>query len=390
MTAARHTITTVLPDLRDLPELLRPVIEEHRDAADQRGRMPDELARALRDAGALGLYTPRELGGSEATTSGVLEMLAGLGRIDGPTAWTVWNLNMGFLAGLLDPAAVAEVWSGGPDPVIANSGQPGALTPVEGGARLSGRWRIVSGADVAEWFSLAAMYPADTGAASAGFGAGLQLALVPRSAATVEQTWDVVGMRGTGSQTVVVDDVLVPARMLFGFAAQNRLAGPTYRLPTVNLVYPGCAAVVIGMAQGALDEAVRVVSSKTGFDGAPLATQERVQTALGRATTQVAAARGLLLATAAELDGTAAAGRATTDEQRGALRGAMCLVTEVARAAFTTAYELGSSEPLARGSRLGRWFRDGMAAAQSANLSTAQWSLAGRIALGLPPAVPFV
>jgi alkylation response protein AidB-like acyl-CoA dehydrogenase len=386
MTTTQRTTTA----LHDLPELLRPVIEAHRDAAEQQGRMPDELARALRDSGVLGLYTPRELGGSEATTSGVLELLADLARIDGPTAWTVWNLNMGFLAGLLDPAAVAEVWSGGGDPLIANSGQPGALTPAEGGARLSGRWRIVSGADVAEWFSLAAVLPADAGAAGAGFGAGLQLALVPRSAVTVEQTWDVAGMRATGSQTVVVDDVLVPHTMLFGFATQNRLAGPTYRLPTVNLVYPGCAAVVIGMAQGALDEAVRVVGTKTGFDGAPLAAQERVQTAVGRASTQVAAARGLLLATARELDETAAAGRPTTDEQRGAVRGAMCLVTEVARAALTTAYELGSSEPLARSSRLGRWFRDGMAAAQSANLSTAQWSLAGRIVLGLPPAVPFV
>ena len=386
MTTTQRTRT----DLHDLPALLRPVIEQHRDDAERRGRMPDELARALQDAGALGLYTPRELGGSEATVSGVLELLADLARIDGPTAWTVWNLNMGFLAGLLDPAAVAEVWSGGADPLIANSGQPGVLTPVEGGARLSGRWRIVSGADVAEWFSLAAVYPADTGAAGAGFGAGLQLALVPRAAVTVEQTWDVVAMRATGSQTVVVDDVLVPDSMLFGFAAQNRLAGPTYRLPTVTLVYPGCAAVLIGMAQGALDEAARVVHAKTGFDGAPLATQERVQTALGRATTQVAAARGLLLATAAELDRSAAAGRATSDEQRGALRGAMVLVTEVSRAALTTAYELGSSEPLARDSRLGRWFRDGMAAAQSANLSTAQWSLVGRITLGLPPAVPFV
>jgi alkylation response protein AidB-like acyl-CoA dehydrogenase len=232
--------------------------------------------------------------------------------------------------------------------------------------------------------------PADAGAAAAGFGAGLHLTLVPRSAVTVEQSWDVVGMRATGSQTVVVDDVLVPDTMLFGFTAANRLPGPTYRLPTVNLVYPGCAAVLIGMAQGALDEVVWVVGRRTGFDGAPVAGQERVQTALGRATTQVAAARGLLLSTARELDLTARTGRATTDEQRGELRGAMVLVTEVARAALTTAYELGSSEPLARSSRLGRWFRDGMVAAQSANLSTAQWSLVGRIALGLPPAVPFV
>jgi RNA polymerase sigma factor (sigma-70 family) len=134
----------------------------------------------------------------------------------------------------------------------------------------------------------------------------------------------------------------------------------------------------------------RPPAGRAGLLAARDHTQERVQTAVGRATTQVAAARSLLLATAGELDRTAAAGRATTDAQRGALRGAMCLVTEVSRAALTTAYELGSSEPLARGSLLGRWFRDGMAAAQSADLSTAQWPLVGRVALGLPPAVPFV
>ena len=376
--------------LQDLPELLRPAIEAHRDAGESLGRMPEELAELLRAHGAFGLYTPRELGGAEALPSDVFALLADLGRIDGPTAWTVWNLNMGFLAGLLDEESVREVWAGPADPVIANSGKPGTLVPVPGGVRLSGRWPIVSGADLAGWFSLVAAPPAGSGTPGWSAAAGPQLALVPRSAVTVEDTWDVVGMRATGSRTVVVEDVFVPDRMLRGFTAPNRLDRPPYRHATVHLVFPGCAAVLIGIAQGAVDELVRLVGTKTGQDGAPLATQERVQTAVGRATAQVAAARGLLLSAARDLDDTVSAGGTTSDAQRAALRGAICLVTETAREVLCTAYEHGSSDPLYTASRLGRFFRDGMAAAQSANLSTASWALAGRIVLGQPPAAFFV
>lgn len=375
--------------VHDLPELLRPAIEKYRDEAETLGRLPDELARELREHGAFRLYTPRELGGYEASPAAVLDVLARLGRVDGPTAWTVWNLNMGFVAGLIGEDRVREVWGPGLDPAIANSGQPGRMTSTEGGFTLSGRWKIVSGAHQADWFMLAAMLDANANA-DAGWGEGLYFCLVPRSAVQVVDTWHVTGMRASDSNSVYTEDLFVPADMTFAFAAANRLDRPAYRLPTVNLVFPGCAAVLIGMAQAAIDELTHLARTKVSPIRGALAAQESVQVAVARATTQVAAARGLLLSTAEELDRTTDAGRETTEDQRAAVRGAICHVTETARTVLAEMYAAAGSDPLYTENRLGRIFRDGMAAAQSANLSPLFWTVPGRLLLGQPLDVPFV
>jgi alkylation response protein AidB-like acyl-CoA dehydrogenase len=158
----------------------------------------------------------------------------------------------------------------------------------------------------------------------------------------------------------------------------------------INLLFPGCAAVLVGMARAAIDEVVSIAGTKKGFDGIALAEKDHVTIAVGRALSQVAAARGLLLEAQRELDRTVAAGRVTTEEQRAAVRGAICHVTETARTVLVSMYETGSSDPIYRQSRLGRIFRDGMAAAQAANLSTTQWTVPGRLAVGRPSGWPFV
>ncbi|WP_033342115.1 acyl-CoA dehydrogenase family protein [Catenuloplanes japonicus] len=378
------------PAPEQLPDLLRSAIEKYRDEAEDIGGLPDDLLDALRTAGAFRLYTPRELGGFEAPPAVALDVLERLGRLDGPTAWIVWNLNMGFIAGQIDEDGVARIWQD-PDPLIANSGSPGGMLPVDGGFRLTGTWKIVSGAPMADWFVLAGMTPASAESSGEGWGAGLFLCVVPRADVRILDTWDVAGMRASASHSVVADNVFVPAGMAVDFFAPNRLDDrPAYRHSSVALVYPGCAAVLIGMAQGAIDELVAPARSKSTMDGSPPAAREHVQTAVGRATAEVAAARGLLLETARDLDRAVTAGRPATDLQRAALRGAICHVTDVSRTVLTSMYELGSSTPLYRANRLGRIFRDGMAAAQAANLATTQYSLAGRIVLGQPANVPFI
>ncbi|MEV4351956.1 acyl-CoA dehydrogenase family protein [Actinoplanes sp. NPDC049596] len=370
--------------MQEMPELLRPAIEKYRDEAEALGRLPEELVRELIAHGAFRLTTPRELGGFEASTAEVLDVLSRVARIDGPTAWILWNLNMGFISGLLPESRVREVWAPGRDPVIAHSGQPGRLIAADGGFTLSGRWKIVSGAHLAEWFLLAGML---TEPAGPGRDAGRYFCLIPRSSVTVQDTWDVVGMRASDSNAVVAEEVFVPQDSVFSFATPNRFADrPAYRLPTVHLLYPGGAAVLIGMAQGAVDELAALATTKTTMSGGTLAATEAVQDALGRATVQVAAARGLLLASVTEL----AAQDEPTDELRAALRGSIAHVAETARTVLTAMYTAGGSDPLYTPSRLGRIFRDGMAAAQSANLSAAQFALRGRILLGEPPAVPFI
>jgi alkylation response protein AidB-like acyl-CoA dehydrogenase len=376
---------------QDVPELLRPAIEKYRDAADDQRQIPAELLGQLRANGAFRLNTPRELGGFELPVGSTMNVIERLARIDGPVAWVVWNLNVGVGAAFMSESSVDRIWSGGPDPLIAHSSQPGRLVASGDAYRLSGEWKLVSGADSAEWFGLLAIVMDGGQPRMTEAGPDVRFCVVPRSSVTVHDTWHATAMRGTDSNTVIADDVAVAADMTVVPTAAPRIDRPLFRVPIINQLTSGGAAVMVGMAQAAIDEVVALSQAKTGPDGVPLAHQPRIQAVLGQAAARLGAARALLLATVGALDAAAAAGRRpATEAERGAMRGALCHTAETARGVLTSMYELGSSAVLHESSRLGRIFRDGHAGAQHVIMSAAHYELAGRTLLGLPAGDPFL
>jgi indole-3-acetate monooxygenase len=365
----------------DIPALVRAAVERDRDEADVLRRLPPALLEDLRAAGAFRLYTPRELGGFELGLAETLTVLEEIARLDGPVAWNVWNGNMGFSAALLPEAGVDRIWGDGPDPVIANSARPtGGAVEVDGGFALSGRWDIVSAVDSADWVALFGMV--------AGEGAP-RVFFVRRSDVTVLDTWDVTGMRGTGSGSVVIDTadaVLVPSELAVSPFAPPRIDRALYRVPAFTLASTGCAAAVLGIAAAAVDEVVALAPAK-GTDNGVLAGRGYAQAAVAGAASSLRAARLLLRATAADVDAAAAEGAvALTD--RAALRAAMCHAATVAREVLTAMYALGSLSSLYRGNRLERLFRDGFAAAQHGLLSPGHAESAGRVMLGQDVGTP--
>ncbi|MEU6656142.1 acyl-CoA dehydrogenase family protein [Streptomyces sp. NPDC046900] len=376
------------PSPEDVPELLRPAIEKCRDEAEQLRRLPDEFIDHLRANGAFRLNAPRELGGFElplATTAALIERLA---RIDGPTAWIVWNLNAGFSAAFLSEVNVERVWADGPDLILAHSSQPGQLVPSENGFRLSGEWKLVSGADSAQWLGLLGLVLDGGQPRMTEAGPDWRFCLVPRASVTVQDTWHSTGMRGTNSNMVIAQDVPVAADMTVAPDSEARIDRPLYRVPVINQITSGGAAVVLSLARAAIDEVAALSRTKTGPDGVPIAQQPRIQAAMGRASARVDAALALLLTTLGGLDAAAIAGRPTTEAERGGVRGAFAHAGETARAVLTSMYELGGSTALYESSRLGRLFRDGHAAAQHAVLSAANYELAGRTVIGVPAGDP--
>lgn len=370
----------------DLPELLRPTIEKYRGQAQEMRKLPDELLDHLRANGAFRLNAPRELGGYElplARTAAVIEHLA---RIDGSTAWVVWNLNTGFTAAFLAESSAERVWADGPDPMIAHSSQPGCLTPSDNGFRLSGEWKLVSGVDAAQWLGLLALILDDGQPRMTEAGPEWRFCLVPRASVTVRDTWHSTGMRATNSNTVTAQDVPVAADMTVTPDAATRIDRPLYRVPVIDQIPAGSAAIVLGLARAAIDEMAALSHAKTGPDGAPLAQQPRIQAAFGRAAARTDAARELLLTALRGLDAAAAAGRPATEAERAAELGALSHAGETAREVLTSMYELGGSNALYESSRLGRLFCDGHTAAQHIALSAAHYELAGRAVLGIPAA----
>ena len=117
---------------------------------------------------------------------------------------------------------------------------------------------------------------------------------LPASDITILDTWHTSGMRGTGSKTVVVDDVFVPGALTVSLLAPARIDRPLYRIPPFTIASTGAAPIVIGMAQAAIDEVVAIAPTKGTDNGQPLALRPHAHSRLSTAQTSLDAARALL------------------------------------------------------------------------------------------------
>ncbi len=366
---------------------LAPSIKAVTDEIEDRSDLPAELVAELRDAGALGLLTPRNLGGSEAPLTTVLEVYEEFGRIDASVAWVIWNANFGFMGALVDDSGTSQIWPPDrPAPVFANSGAPGVAVPADGGYRVSGNWKMVSGIDVADWVVVIAVISEDGAPRLTEAGQpDVRLFAVPAHQVTIEKTWHVSGMRGTGSNDCTMKNVFVAEGLTGRFDVPPRLDRPLYRGFLPALVLPGCTAVVIGVAAAAIEEAVRLMLTKTSVIGEVMAEAPRVQSAIAAAEADLNAARLLLFSAVQTLQDD---GEAVTAEHRAALRAAMSHAGRVCRRVLVDMYELASSSSLYQGNALERQFRDGLAALQHFHHSAAAFEAAGRVRLGLAPGMP--
>jgi alkylation response protein AidB-like acyl-CoA dehydrogenase len=364
---------------------LTPTILGHAEELEHGSRIPDQLLDELRAAGALRLLTPSELGGYETPLNTLLQVYEEFARLDASVAWVVWNANFGFIGSTLPESGAAKIWTGSTEPVFANSGTPGLAEPVDGGYRLSGHWKLVSGVDAADWLVvLAIVMEGDAPRLTPGNTPQIRACAVPKDQVTVRDTWNVNGMRATGSNDVVIDGLVLAADLTVAIDAPARIGGPLYRGFTPALVLAGCTAVVLSVAQAAIDETVQLAATKKSGP-TTLAEQPRAQAQIASSQADLRAARLLLFDAA---DTVTAAGSAVTAQQRADLRAAMSHAAAVSRRVLVAMYELASSSSIYVGSPLERRFRDGMVALQHANHSAAGFEGAGRVRFGLDPAMP--
>lgn len=360
-------------DPTTLTESLRPAISAAAARAEQHGEIPPDIREALVSAGAFRLLTPVELGGWETPLPTALDVYERFGNLDASVGLVVWNANFGFIGAVLPPAGVEQIWRAGTEPVFANSGQPGAAEPVDGGFRLTGEWKIVSGINGADWVILVGLAPE------------VRLMAVRRDQVTVRNTWDVTGMRATGSHNVRAEGVFVPAELTAALDVPPRIDRPLYRGFIPALVFPGCTAVSLGVARRAVDETVALVRTKATMNGGTVADSAHTQQVIAESEAAVTAARLLLMHAAGDVH---SAADDVTLQQRAALRGAMSHAANVCRQTLVALYEIAGSAALYRGNPIERLFRDGMAALQHANQSALFLTAAGRVRLGLDPGVP--
>ena len=237
---------------------LLPVLRERAQEAEDARVVPAESIKALAETGFFRLLQPARFGGFEADPLTFLTAVRLIASACGSTGWvsSVVGVHPWQLA-LFPLQAQEEVWGEDPATRISSSYAPtGKAEAVPGGHQLSGRWSFSSGCDHATWVLLGAIV-----SDGEGNPADFRTFLLPASDYAIDDVWDTVGLRGTGSNDIVVADVFVPEHRSLSFTdvfrcdcpGQEANPAPLYRLPYGSLFSYSITTPIIGMAMGAYE-----------------------------------------------------------------------------------------------------------------------------------------
>lgn len=367
---------------------LAPRILAERGAIERMRGLPPDLARAMGQAGFFSLWLPKSLGGPELTPAELARIVEVFARADGSTGWLVGiGTSNSRLAGYLSEPVAREIWGDGTSVLAGTLNPVGTAVAVRGGYRVNGQWSYASGVDHSNWLLGACQVLQDNAQRVRLDGSPeTRIMLFPKHQAEVLDTWDVAGMRGSGSHDFRVTDLHVPdERSIDAITPTPVQPGLLYRLPLVTVFNTSVFGVPLGIARAAIDDLMDMAQSKRPV-GATQALREHVtvQMEVGRAEAILRSARAFVFETMEALWEAGENGEATTRDRvlaRMAGSHAAAAAVQVADMMFAA----GGAGGIYERGRLARCWRDAHAMSHHAGQSTFQFQTAGRVLLGLDP-----
>jgi 3-hydroxy-9,10-secoandrosta-1,3,5(10)-triene-9,17-dione monooxygenase len=303
--------TPTKEDMIARAEAMLPALRERSAEAEKNRRLPDETVAEFRAAGFPKILQAKRFGGYELGPDTAVEVIRTISTACGSSGW-VTNLFVvhTWQASLFPLEAQEEYWDGSDDKLCstASFAMNSKMEEVEGGARLTGRWKFSSGCDFADWFII--MKPSST---------CFDWMLIPRKDVTFIDDWLVSGLSGTGSKDIVLDNVFVPSHRrlsIMDIATGNTPGGNALGIPMARLPFGwpaiwGIPAALIGMAEGMADAVKKtLVGKKALFTGEVQVERVANQMKLTECLTDIHAAKLIMRNRMAELNEWAAAGGA--------------------------------------------------------------------------------
>ena len=370
---------------------LRPVILDARQETEENRRLAPQVVEGLIETGLCRLVVPADLGGYEVDPRIALQVFEELAKAEASVAWIVWNNALPcFSSAVFAEAMRAELFSD-VRRLFANSARPsGKAAAVDGGFRVSGRWSLVSGCELAEWIPVMNIVTEDGMPRMVNERMPeTRMTYIPRGSYKILDTWYVGGLRGTGSHDIVVDDVFVPQERTYSFMDPVLLDRPLYRMPFWATTAAGCAAICAGLAQRALDTVLELAASKVTVEPIPdLGDRPAVRSHVAASAAELDAARLLLQAAVSDLWETCTQSAQVTDTQRARLWTSAVHMAQTAKAIITKMYEVADTSALYTDCPLERAHRDVHAICQHGILAPMWFDQAGKVYFGLTPNNP--
>jgi alkylation response protein AidB-like acyl-CoA dehydrogenase len=388
--SARPPVSELIERARVIGALAR----EHALETEKQRHVSADLVGRMRDAQLFRVMQPARFGGFEYGYEVFVELVAAVAAGDGSTGW-VYSLGAvhPWLIACYPEEAQQEVWSQDRDAIAAVSYAPtGKAVAEKDGYRLSGRFSFASGVDNANWGILGGMIPLASGPKPGFF-------LIPRSQFTIDDDWFAMGLAGTGSKTIVVDDQFVPACRTVTFA--DMLIGngpgtatnpnPLYRQPMLAVVPHCLVSPALGMARGALDAFRQQAMGRT-TRGAVAGGNNKmtefttVQMRFAEATASIDAAELMIHRDIAETFATVAAGKQADVALRMRNRLTHSFATRLLTQAVDALFLAGGGQALGTQHPMQRFWRDIHAASSHISLNWDSVSaMYGQHVFGLEP-----
>jgi len=390
--ASRSDGSTVVT-LLEVVERIRPIVLEYATQTEAQRSLAAPVYDAMRDGGLFRMLAPKAFGGLELHPTAAYRVWEALARIDSAAAWNLQiSSSVSTLAYWLPKQGGEELFARGPDTIFAGGFfPPGLSVRVPGGWRVTARTPFASGCHQAQWFLVPIV---EVDAESSKFDPATEDppligVFIPRDEVDLVDTWHTVGMRGTFSADVSVDDVFVPDHRVAHLDAREDTApafsGPLY----ATAPWPGIhgeAIVSLGIAGAAIEKLVDLATRKTpSYTHVALRDREMAQHHAGKARALLDASRDSLHAAISEAYGEAERERRLSDAAKMRCELAACFAAEACTQAVDLVCEAAGTTAIRIEHGIERHLRDVHVLALHASKSYARYEDVGKMMFGLPP-----
>ncbi|MBF6224228.1 acyl-CoA dehydrogenase family protein [Nocardia abscessus] len=389
-TAANNRIETIEDVLARIKELT-PLIRKNAAEGDSARRVSEETIDALKEAGAFRILVPRRVGGLETSSRALLDVTSAIAEADGGAAWIVMLSNTNaWIAALKGGSAFEEMYAASPDLIVAGVLTPsGTVRKVAGGYWVNGRWPYASASLHADWATNGALLVDDDGQVLDQVGIAM-----PRADFQIEDTWYVAGMRASGSNTIVAEDVFVPDTrvspllpILTGEYISEHPDAPLYRSAMTSFMNVAVLGPQLGLGRAAL-ELVRTKAAEKALAYTTITRQAdsvAFQLLVAEAAMKIETAHLHAYRATGDVQAHAEAGIYPAVLDRARIRGDIAIALRSINEALTILLDAHGSGAFAEVNAMQRIWRDSNIAARHAvTLPHVSMETYGKALLGIP------
>ncbi|GGN66843.1 acyl-CoA dehydrogenase family protein [Nocardia rhizosphaerihabitans] len=385
-------MTKVLDNIAAIADQLRDQAPE----AERLGQLPDATAQLLKSAGPIRLLQPKKYSGYEAHPREFAETVMATAALDPASGWIAGIVGVHpWQLAFADPKVQDEVWADDHDTWMASPYAPtGIARPVDGGYIFNGRWQFSSGTDHCDWIFLGAMLGNPDG--SMALPPTMLHMILPRQDYTiVEDSWNVVGLKGTGSKDIIVKDAFVPDyrvmngdHVIDGTAQKEYGVTETlYKMPWSTMFPLGISSAVVGIAEGALAAHLDYQRDRVGAQGTAVKDDPYVLFAIGEAAADINAARQELLSNADRIFDAVDKGQEISFAERAAVRRTQVRAAWRAVMAVDQIFARSGGNAMRMDKPLQRYWRDAhVGLAHAIHVPSTVYHASAISSLGLEPA----